>query len=194
LLDGIHNKKNKQMKKLTLEDVELAVWFLIKRDEETTTLDVKRLLREQDFFATQAEVSYFMKELENISDELCSESNGQYLIYKFDFDSYNELSDECEDDEDDTQGYDVDDTFHLDVELKSIRKDKVQPIYSTSNYENIPFKQEDNEWIVFDKYNNTFHKYESTLTRDTVRSRFASIEKIKIQDVRARRTRNMELI
>lgn len=50
-----------------------------------------------------------------------------------------------------------------------------------------------NEWIVFDAHLSVdkYSIFDENLTRDKVRSRFATLNKIKIQDVRAKRISNI---
>ena len=165
------------MEKLTMDVVIATVWEQISQNEQTTTLDVKRRLREEGYFATQAEVSSMMREILENDIELTAVSNGKYLIYQFDFNSYDD-SDES-----------IDDTFYLFDENDNLNREPIQ--ITGSNIDELIFEETDPEWIVFDKNRRRYHKYHKDLTRDNVRSRFASIEGIPIQDVRARRCKNI---
>lgn len=195
------------MEKLTMDVVIATVWEQISKNEQTTTLDVKRRLRDEGYFATQAEVSSMMREILENDIELTAESNGQYLIYKFDFNSYNnpDHDDYVEKSFDDEDELDNEDTFNYNnsfykaakkvftLDLESVDKDELDRLGTeiANNIDDLVFEETDPEWIVFDKNRKRYHKYHKDLTRDNVRSRFASIEGIPIQDVRARRCKNI---
>ena len=90
--------KKKNMRELTKDEVYYALWHLIRENEQTTTLEVKKFLREQNFFATQAQVSKFMQEILNDSNDLKTYSNGTHLIYEDNFDENNDGSKHALDD------------------------------------------------------------------------------------------------
>lgn len=172
--------KKKSMKELTKDEVYYALWHLIREDEQTTSLDVKKFLREQNFFATQAQVSKFMQEILNDSNDLKAYSNGTHLIYQYNFDEDNDGYKHALDDG----------TIELQEDFNNKFNDQ-KYILKTVLISDV-FEQSPNNWVVFDKNKNVYHIYPEHYTRDNVRCYFSKTENIKIQDTRSRRVQNIK--
>jgi hypothetical protein len=88
------------MLNVTLLAVKYAALLLIERNEATTTLEVKNLLRELNYYAEQDEISHFMNEA---AQELPLEFvPGPYRSYKLpDVSSLSTDADDEDDDDDD---------------------------------------------------------------------------------------------
>lgn len=73
------------MKNVTLLAVKYATLLLIEKNKATTTLEVKKLLRDLGYFAEQAEISFFMEkaaqELPLIFITSSTTSSSNYRIY-----------------------------------------------------------------------------------------------------------------
>lgn len=67
-------------KNLTKEVVKNYAQALMLQNDTTTTLDVKEVLRERGYYATQEEISEIMKTLCE-EESWCFTSNGKYKIY-----------------------------------------------------------------------------------------------------------------
>jgi len=74
------------IKDLTKADVYDVAMDLIEENGSTTTLDVKKELRNNGFFAKQVEVSNFMSEVAD-EENWSFTFNGVHRVYKFDDDS-----------------------------------------------------------------------------------------------------------
>lgn len=172
------------MKQLTSYAVELVMNLLIHSNGETTTLDVKNHLRQLNYFAEQADVSVKMREivLQN-PDEYETENTGKYFIYTF-----NESGDlmfnyslakniDDSDDEDD------------DSDSQDLRNPKMI-LYTTDHIQsNVDCGNIDiDDWFVScTDDNESYLIFSGSLNRDTVRSRYSSINKVSIQTTRAKR-------
>ena len=83
------------MKELTLNAVRTAANLLIEANDQTTTLEVKTLLRQLDYKANQSEVSELMSEL-TMMNEFDFEVNGVHRVYTL-------VDSDIEDDEEDEE-------------------------------------------------------------------------------------------
>lgn len=203
------------MKKVTNFIVETCMNALIHTNGKTTTLEVKEMLRALGYFATQDDVSVKMREVTLMSECIGTYSvtdNGTFRTYRFDLDSdmmfnygiadeytkdsnnepngdINRHSDEDEDVDalnallDAVKSNDSDDTTP-DVQL--VQRDPERIYYFSDDVD-----EEDAKWVVFHKdMDSEFHIFDERLTRDNVRSSYASHLGVPIQDVRSRRAKN----
>jgi len=179
----------KDLKNLTSYAVETAMNLLIHTNGMTSTLEVKNLLRDQGYFATQDFVSIAMREtvLKN-PDTYIPESNGSYIEYSFDEDGdlyFNYGIATTRDDTDDSD----DDSNTVNVAGQIVNRDPIRIHYFESAIDD--GVDGANNWCVFHKDMSTeFHIYNESLTRDQIRSKYASLVNVPIQDVRAKRVIN----
>lgn len=161
------------MKKITLFYVQTVMDNLIITNGQTTTLDVKNSLRNMDFFAEQAQVKEFMDCIYDTDvNKYKRTQTGQFFTY-----SFIEEAEEIDDDDDDD-----------DV---TIDRDPLQIFYTKTQLKNNLSHINDNSWVVFNTNGNCeYHIYHADLTRDNVRSKYAMLNNVKIQDVRSKRYSN----
>ncbi len=79
------------MKPLAIDDVRKAIYQLLAENDETTTLDVKNLLRNWNFMATQKDVSNYVNTIAR-TDQLASKNNGRFNTYYFGKDTQHTFS------------------------------------------------------------------------------------------------------
>lgn len=163
------------MKTISLTAVKLAALLNIELNGYTTSLDVKNLLREQDVFATQDQVSDLLKQA---ADELPLDtvSNGVYNTYRLP----------------DPAVVASDDSI---PSATTINAPKQSFTYTTQlgldviGHNNV-LQLNDRDWIVTVAHSgsDTDNLYfDSRFTRDQVRQAYAHIKDVKFHDVRARR-------
>ena len=175
---------------LTSYAVETVMNLLIHTNGKTSSLEVKNLLRDQNYFATQQDVSVKMREtvLSNPNDYLVT-PNGTFIEYTFAEDgdlyfNYGFANDT--DTNTDTNTDDVDTDTDTTSNTTSSRDPK--SIFYTEH--NVTASK-DMDWVVFDaEMEDEFHVYDESITRDRIRSRYASLTNIPIQNVRAKRFKN----
>lgn len=171
------------MKNLTSYAVELAMNLLIHTNGQTSTLEVKNLLRDQGYFAKQEDVSVAMRETVLINpDQYLVEPNGTYIDYSFDMDGdlyFNYGYAKSDDDTDTTNS----------KATSIVNRDPLRIHYFESSVDDgIDGAM---NWCVFHKdMDSEFHIYDESLTRDQIRSKYASLLNVPIQDVRAKRVKN----
>lgn len=195
-----------QLKKLTVLAVQAAMDLLLHAKEKTSNLEIKLLLRDMGFDASQAEVSSFVNEIFDNSTSVYTYERKQdptNRFYEYTFKSTSTAAN-------DHGSVPSNDSSHSSVTVKPnvsisgspvvtndgkeqpkfhVHKDDLQSIVSTYKHKN--------DWIVnkAELDDNDAHHYlifDEKLTRDKVRSRFASLNKVKINEVRARRVMNVE--
>lgn len=191
------------MKKLSTFAVSTVMDLLIHTNGKTSTLEVKNTLRHLGFQADQNEVSAIMdsitrstvdeEEVEKYSRE--RETGNKYFTYYIDanYDGY--------------EGGYADDfvdptTITTPVpNLQNVTNDTVEPelvfyidAHAKKHTENAVLNADKNameKWMVYHVDGDSeFHVYEGIQTRDKVRSRYTSLLKCKIQDVRACKVAN----
>ena len=207
------------MKKLNVTAVGLMITSLITANGKTSNKEIKEALRGIGYHATQDEVKQFVNEIiveeqQNPSEAIFAVSYGDYREYTFtDFakengyitaTSINEISENEEIDEEKIDT--VIDSVNLIVGQSRIPNaviavsktlipdgnDDRDPkmIYQT---EDLALQHNDpKQWVAFHKDKELeFHIYSESLNSDKVRSRYASLLKVSIADVRARRVANL---
>lgn len=208
------------MKGLTLSAVEWMMDLLIHTNGQTTTLEVKNALREIGYYAEQNAISTMMNELYEANNEDVKlyncDNSGEYKIYSYTDIITSQVPTAVdvviEDEDEDEDNLDVD-TFTvgnttmdivssnsvLDKYRKSVgnttntstslSRDPEFIFYTEKHAKNSGVDSK--SWVVFHANGNKeIQIYNKDLTRDLVRSRYASIMKVKIQDVRAKRFAN----
>lgn len=178
---------------LTSYAVETAMNLLIHTNGKTSSLEVKNLLREQNYFATQQDVSVKMREtvLSNPEDYLVT-PNGTFIEYTFAEDgdlyfNYGFANDDNDTDDVDTNTNTATMTTSTSASNTASSRDPKSIFYT----ENDVTASKDMDWVVFDaEMEDEFHVYDESITRDRIRSRYASLTNIPIQNVRARRFKN----
>lgn len=191
------------MKVLTKEAVSFATLLLIHTNESTTTLEVKELLRTLDYQATQKDVSDFMnlifdeQSLDNgLSLELTRKTsdNGRYQIYGFGLsmiDDYGYTTDVVLKNTSDSSTSSV-------VSGVPILQTLVQTVIASRDPECIHYSEnamisnttDTDKWVGYSPSQSEYQIYDKSLTRDQVRTRYASLLGIQIQKVRACRVKN----
>ena len=174
--------------KLTITAVNSAMDLLLLSNGKTTTLEIKNLLRDLNFYATQENVHNFVEEIYLNNNSIYERYiKNEYYIYRF----IQIINDE--DDEDDVHV--VDNIIQPgDVEREPLyiyySINMVDPNINTVIMDDI----DDDMWIAYHKdMDEEFHIYDVNLTRDLVRSKYASLLKVKIQDVRACKYSNFKI-
>lgn len=187
----------KQLSELALQSV---MDLLIHVNGKTTTLEIKNELRQLGFYAEQAQVKAMVDDIfDNASPSYeRSQAPGGYFEYTFGA-SRSALLGHAENVDDDD---DDDDTFATPNQaLKNAHANFVAGVNAHTGVvsrdpENIYYLEshakahigQNDQWMVFNANRNTeFHVYNSALSRDNVRSKYASLMSCKIQDVRAKR-------
>lgn len=207
------------MKGLTLSAVEWMMDLLIHTNGQTTTKEVKEALREVGYYAEQDTISKMMSELYDANNEEAKlyncENNGNYKIYSFtdiitsqvptatdvEPDVVDDTVDEDDSDNDNDNDNDISSTFSASglSQYRSIGTPGAGKAMTIREPELIFYTDkharnsgvDSQSWIVSHvNGNNEIQVYNKDLNRDQVRSRYASILKVKIQDVRARRFAN----
>ena len=173
------------MKNLTKQDVLDAAQVLILANGQTTTLEIKNLLRSNDYFAKQAEVSTLVQELVDDDELEISGSNGIYRTYV----SVTPLLDEDEDD-------DNNDTSNTSVPAVQTPVPTVStPVTAIKHQDGnvTPAKPipsgltKPGDWEVSSVDSNTVLYFLGDLTRDEVRGAYAKLEKQHFQSTRSTR-------
>lgn len=194
-----------QLKTLTLLAVQSAMDLLIHSKSKTSTLDVKLLLRDMGFEANQTDVSNFIGDIfsdianvDKYKRELVGDPGKKYHEYSLALVDTNDSTTTSTDDNgtggtkhDVTTGPNVTITGQPSADSSKpvkempkfyIEKDKLQSAVDQYKHKN--------DWIVNKAEmddNDKFAIFDEKLTRDKVRSRFATLNGIKINAVRARR-------
>lgn len=196
------------MKKLNLTAVATMTDLLIHTNGSTTTLDVKNALRELGYFAEQTVVSEMMNELyDNSGNYTRDNSQTNYFVYSWTINhelivgGYAEDYDETTDATPTTNASNTASSslsnahtnFQSAVASGSVgtpvSREPEHIYYIESHARN--HQGNDKAWVVSHANgNNEVHIYNENLTRDNVRSKYASMNNCKIQDVRARRLSN----
>lgn len=210
------------MKKINLFIVELVMNTLIHTNGQTTTLEVKKLLRSLGYWALQEDVSVAMREVTLLSECIGTytvSSNGTYNIFTFapgsDIDwnygfaklsvkSFDEVEEEVEEEveveEEEVENVSdrgfaksLDEVEEVE-NVSLVDRDPEAIYYFQSQVEDNKYKLDDAKWVVFDKdLTEEIHIYNENLSRDKVRSRYATRLSIPIQDVRSRRVKNFSI-
>ncbi len=183
-------------KTLTITETKIVFDFLILKKGETTSLDVKKKLRKMDFFAIQSDVSRFLNTLTDGNSDYSIGDNGEYKTYSFQVNEIEEQDDSVEIDEED----DADDAQDMkDWESASLAdyddnlvvnfiptKVEAEFIFYVASMVKGNFN--DTDWVVFNANGNCeYHIFNGDISRDRVRSKYASTNNVKIQEVRAKR-------
>lgn len=194
------------MKKLNEFVVETAMDLLIHTNGKTSTLEVKDLLRGLGYNASQNDVSRIMEELHDniqvnsedkyirgyakkdgkkfyeymfldltlngLAEEEIDQTTGALSVVKDDV-SYISKSDALSDDSDD------------------IREPK-RVFYTESAVTREMSTIDQDDWIAHgtDRENCEYHVYDKAVTRDQARSKYVSLTKVKIHEVRACKASN----
>lgn len=213
-------------KHLSKESVKYALHLLVEANAMTTTLEVKKLLRELGYKAKQKEVSEFADSVFEDADFLHRELNPtqEFFIYthKLKIDeldlnfettteelksAINALSDKTIEDAIASFNHsiklEVNDNplltkivtsgvkINNSSKLQELNREPEYIVYTDSDLKSFQDSLSGDKWVVFHKNGDEeYHIYNSELTRDQVRSKYASILGTKIQDVRSRKLSN----
>ena len=191
----------KQLSELALQSV---MDLLIHVNGKTTTLEIKNELRQLGFYAEQAQVKAMVDDIfDNASPSYeRSQAPGGYFEYTFGPGRSALLGHATNVDDDEDEDEDDDITFatpnqalknayanfaaNVNAHTGVVSRDP-EKIYYLESHAKAHNGQND-QWVVFNANRNSeFHVYNSALTRDNVRSKYASLLSCKIQDVRAKR-------
>ncbi len=194
------NKKMKQLSELALQSV---MDLLIHVNGKTTTLEIKNELRQLGFYAEQAQVKAMVDDIfDNATPSYeRSQAPGGYFEYTFGAGRSALLGHATNVDDEDDDEDDDDITFATDSYKASHHANFAANVNTHTGVvsrdpENIYYLEshakahngQNDQWVVFNANRNSeFHVYNSALTRDNVRSKYASLMSCKIQDVRAKR-------
>ena len=191
----------KQLSELALQSV---MDLLIHVNGKTTTLEIKNELRQLGFYAEQAQVKAMVDDIfDNATPSYeRSQAPGGYFEYTFGAGRSALLGHATNVDDEDDDEDDDDITFTTPNQaLKNAHANFVAGVNAhtavvSRGPENIYYLEshakahngQNDQWVVFNANRNSeFHIYNSALTRDNVRSKYASLMSCKIQDVRAKR-------
>jgi hypothetical protein len=189
------------MKVLTKDAVQLAATLLIHTNGTTTTLEVKELLRGLGYRAEQQKVSDLMNETYDeqvIELERTNSDNGRYQVYSFGpemIDEYGITEDESTVSASVTPAPSV-------ATGAPILQTLVAAAIASRDPEFVHYTEDamikgttdTDKWVGYSPNASEFHVYNEALSRDQVRSRYASLLNIPIQQVRACRVKNYELV
>lgn len=201
------------MKQLTEQAVQTTMDLLIHTNRSTTTLDIKNSLRALGYFAEQATVSKMVEDIfDNTDCFIRDNSTTSYYVYSWTIAHEMMIGGYADgiavDDDDDhitiggmhgsapTFSYaigNVGGSKALHATTTStplgVSREPMNIYYTDQHAQNHIGKQD--EWVVFYKNQNSeIHIYNGTLSRDNVRSKYASLVGKRIQDVRAKRLSN----
>lgn len=187
------------MKQLTELAVQTVMDLQIHINGKTTTLEIKNELRHLGFYAEQAEVKRIVDQLFDNSTPGYerNQTSGGYFEYSFGvgrsaiIGHATDVDDEDEDDDDTFPApnaalKNAHANFNASVNTVGVSRDP-QNIYYVDSHAKA-HNGPNNMWVVFHANgNNEYHIYNPALSRDSVRSKYASLVHCKIQDVRAKR-------
>lgn len=199
------------MKVLTLSAVEWMMDLLIHTNGQTTTKEVKEALRNIGYYAEQTTISTMMHDLYESNNEEANlyncDNSGTYKIYSYTDIITSQVPTALDMVEDDGHEDEVDDTT-VDTGFLSGGLAQYRTISPVVNPSSTTISREPELIFYTDKHarnsgvdsqswivshangNNEIQVYNKDLTRDQVRSKYASILRVKIQDVRAKRFSN----
>ena len=191
------------MKQLTNFAVQTVMDLLIHTNGQTTTLEIKTALQGLDYFAKQSDVHSRVEEIYNDgNDRYDRESFGKtYNVYTFSADTLADVG-HAEESIKPTDGAAIAKSpgptpapvkQFVPTALAQTKTDSREPecIFYTDGMARKNQNVDADTWVVTHADgNNEIHFYNKGLTRDQVRSRYASALKIKIQKVRACRHAN----
>jgi len=206
------------MKKITDFIVSGIMDILIHINGQVTTLEVKNQLQDLGYFANQDEVHSMMNNIyDNDFDSKYSRNvlNSKYNVYSFNEeylndnpeyniveDTTNNVIDNVTKQLDNKPAFSVKNTqittptilsdgpILQQIVQQSINTREPLFIFYTENEANKSGTSPDNWAVTHKDGNNEIHIFDKSLTRDQVRSRYASIMRVKIQDVRAKKYKN----
>lgn len=190
-----------QLKTLTLLAVQAAMNLLIESNGKTTTLETKLLLRDMGFDASQSDVSAHMNTVFNAHEnvgkfkrELVGPSDKKYHEYSFEaVASDGTSSSNNTNDVINTPGITINGSPKVIDDGKEMPKFYIK----TSDLKNqVSAYKHKNDWLVNKAESDDDDQcfiFDGNMTRDKVRSRFATLNKMKINGVRARRISNVEV-
>lgn len=186
------------MKKLTSLAVLSTMDLLIHTNKTTSTLEVKEVLRNLGYYAEQKEVSILMREnvLQNPESYVVND-NGYHLVYSWDEDTNDDyfnfgFAKDIDDDSDDS-----DDFSSITRTIDDVINNLEEPENAAYTIDGIEDLLDSNDidledWAVFcTDDNEPYLIFSGTMTRDRVRTRYSSLQKVRIQDVRAKRIKNI---
>lgn len=152
------------MKTLTKDVVKTTVLDLIKKNGETTTLDIKKVLRAEGYWATQKDVSRMVDDIYAYMNLTFDDSRG-YRVYS-EFDNYVGSA----------TSVSVTSTIKTKVATKASYKDAVE-VASPSN----------GDWEVRDKSTHIIRYFEADIPEYAVRYAFYKLTDVRFADTRAKR-------
>lgn len=195
------------MKNLTTLSVYTVLDLLIHTNGSTTTLDVKNTLRDLGYFAEQNKVKEIIDALfENNDNYIRDNSNTNYYVYSWTTahelviggytTDYVEDTTDTNDVTNSTQTSALSNSnnqFNAIVNGSPIVTREPEHIYYVETHAKNHTDKFGDTWVVYHTDgNNEIHMYNETLTRDQVRSKYASLLNVKIQDVRSKRLTNFK--
>lgn len=189
------------MKVLTKDAVQLTATLLIHTNGTTTTLEVKELLREVGYKAAQQQVSDLMNEIydeQTIELERKNSDNGRYQVYSFGPDMIDEYGIA---EEEGAPAPAVTMAQAPFVSGSPILQTLVQSAIASRDPEFVHYTEDamikgttdTDKWVGYSPNASEYHVYNEALSRDQVRSRYASLLNLPIQQVRACRVKNYEM-
>ena len=170
-------------KQITLSSVKYAALLLIEANEQVTTLEVKGLLRDLGYFATQGDVSQLM---DQAADELPLEftANGQFRTYTLPTPAAVVASDDDDDDQVDPSTATVTNTVSNSPRNSAItytRRDGRVIVGSFSK-----LTASDNDWVVTSSGQADAY-FDGSLSRDDVRQAYAKSVGVDFHNTRSAR-------
>jgi hypothetical protein len=183
------------MKALSFIAVHTMMDLLIHTNGQTTSKEVKEALRNLGYYATQDQVKNFMNELyDDIDSEYVrnTSADGTHQIYTvFGMPKAVDYVEPSK-----TQPMSAVSVPHVQlVVTKNVKKDVRDPEFifyaekHAKSFAQTPGNE--NKWMVYGTdRSGEIQVYSESLTRDQIRSRYASIIKIKMQDVRSCKAKN----
>lgn len=158
----------KNKKELSENIVKAVMDMLLHFNNNTTTLEIKNILRQFDFKVKQQNVHEYIENIYINNNNIYNRINtGEYYIYEF---KNNNIIIENDNDREPLYIYYISNDVLYERDLNVINN---------------------NLWVVYHKdMDEEYHIYNENLTRDLVRSKYASLLKVKIQDVRSCRLIN----
>ena len=168
----------------TKNAVRYAALFLLEKNDTTTTLEVKELLRDNEFFALQDDVSTFMQELQVELPLEAETYQGRYQFYSLpSIDSVIDDDNDGDDDDDGFSGHTPAVLSHMPTaDWFEYTKRNGDTVLATDDEDNLNGEH----WTVRDANDASIPMYfNSAYGRDEIRQAYASLQGVAYPDTRA---------
>lgn len=170
---------------LTLDYVKSVMDSLIKQNSSTTTLDIKLEMRKSGLWCNQDEVHNLVEEIYELNSNDYKRTLVNRHHYEYSAVVVTPISTQTTSNVN-TGNVKTNTLLSIDMPKMSFKFNELKALGQYPNQ---------NDWLVYNETINKYSIFDESLTRDLIRSKFASLNKVKFQDVRSRRiARTVDLI